>query len=247
MFVPRPGNVFVAADMSAVELRKIALLAGDEPLMKAFAEFDAGIGPDVHIANACSVFRQTADQITDPIRDFIKRFVYALSYDAQAPKIYQTLSLIRDDNLRPKFPHITLASVEKIFATWWQLHPAIPAWKKTLVQGWRRRGYIETAYHKRKRFFIGGEKVEEMGNHPVQGSCADMQNDSIKGLVAAYPFDFQRHRGLVVNGHDQLVVECGVEEAEKVKQIVEHVMQKRIGGMLFPAKAKAGKDWKAVS
>lgn len=247
MYVAKPGNMLVAADMSAVELRKIALLSGDEPLTKAFAEFDAGTGPDVHIFNACMVFRCLPEAVTDAIRDFIKRFVYALSYDAQAETIYQTLSLLRDDNLNPKFPHINLAEVKRLFELWWQLHPAIPAWKKRLIQGWRSRGFIETAYHKRKRFFIGGEKAEEMGNQPVQGSCADMQNDSIKGLVAAYPFDFANHQGLLVNGHDQLVVECAEREVEDVKRIVEHVMQKRIGGMLFPAKAKAGRTWKDVS
>lgn len=247
MFKPAPGNVYVAADMSAVELRKIALLAGDDPLIEAFKAFDEGRGPDVHIFNACSVFRCTPEAVTDEIRNFIKRFVYALSYDAQPPKIYQTLSLLRDDNLKPLFPHITLQEVERVFNVWWQLHPAIPAWKKKLLQNWRARGYIETAYHKRKRFFVGGENVAEMGNFPIQGSSADMQNDAIKGLVAMYPFDYMNHRGLVVNGHDQLVVECGAHEAENVKRIVEHCMQKRIGPMMFPAKAKAAADWKAVS
>lgn len=174
-------------------------------------------------------------------------FVYALSYDAQAQKIHQTLSLLRDDNLRPMFPGLTLAECERLYAQWWQLHPAIPVWKKKLIYGWRSLGFIETQWHKRKRYFIGGEKAEEMGNHPVQGSSADMQNDSIVLLTDAYPFDFANHRGLTVNGHDQLVVECAEREAEEVKKLVEKVMQKQIGPMLFPAKPTAGLDWKVVS
>ena len=247
MFVPHEGNVFVAADMSAVELRMIALLAGDGPLIQAFADFDAGTGPDVHIFNACTVFKTTPDKVTEEVRTFIKRFVYALSYDAQPPKIHQTLSLLRDDNLRPLFPGITLAEVERLYAEWWKLHPAIPAWKKKLIYGWRSLGFIETQWHKRKRYFIGGERQEEMGNHPVQGSSADMQNDAIVQLASAYPFDFVNHRGLNINGHDQLVVECAISEAEEVKKLVNKVMQKKIGPMLFPAVAKAGEDWKVVS
>jgi len=247
MFTPAPGNVFVAADMSAVELRKIALLAGDEPLIEAFKAFDEGRGPDVHIYNACNVFKCTPEQVTKEIRDFIKRYAYATAYDAQPPTIYRTLSMLRDENLNPKFPHITLAEVERVFALWWQLHPAIPAWKKRLLQGWRSRGFIETAYHKRRRFFIGGENAAEMGNFPVQGGCADMQNEAIRGVVQLYPYDFARHRGLVINGHDQIVVECGADEAERVKQIIELCMQKKIGPMLFPAVARAGASWKDVS
>ena len=104
MFVPAPGNVFVAADMSAVELRMIALLAGDEILIEAFKAFDEKRGPDVHIFNACGLFRCQPEDVTDEIRNFVKRFVYALNYDAQPPTIYQTLSLLRDDKLRPLFP-----------------------------------------------------------------------------------------------------------------------------------------------
>jgi len=247
MFTPAPGNAFVAADMSAVELRKIALLAGDEPLIEAFKAFDENRGPDVHIFNACNVFQCTPEQVSKEVRDFIKRYAYATAYDAQPPTIYRTLSLLRDENLKPKFPHITLAEVERVFALWWKLHPAIPAWKKHLLQGWRSRGYLETAYHKRRRFFIGGENVAEMGNFPVQGGCADMQNEAIRGVVQMYPYDFANHRGLVINGHDQIVVECAVHEVDKVKKIIELCMQKRIGRMLFPAVARSGENWKAVS
>jgi uracil-DNA glycosylase family 4 len=174
-------------------------------------------------------------------------FVYALSYDAQPPKIYQTLSLLRDDELRPLFPSITLPHIQHTYELWWKLHPAIPAWKNRLIRSWRATGFIETQFHKRRRYFIGGEKAEEMGNHPVQGSSADLQNDSMREVVRAYPFDFARHRGLIVNGHDQIVVECGETEAEDVKQIIGKAMQKRIGAMLFPAKPISGPNWKAVS
>jgi DNA polymerase I-like protein with 3'-5' exonuclease and polymerase domains len=247
MFVPAPGNTFVAADMSAVELRKIALLSGDDQLIEAFKAFDEKRGPDVHVFNACGLFRCQPTDVTDEIRNFVKRFVYALNYDAQPPTIYQTLSLLRDDNLRPLFPHLTLPEVERTYNAWWKLHPAIPEWKKKLIQGWRSRGYLETAYHKRKRFFIAGESATEMGNFPIQGGSADLQNDAIRAVVAMYPFNFERHRGLLINGHDQIVVECGENEAEEVKRIVQTAMQKRIGPVLFPADPRAGKDWKSVS
>lgn len=247
MYVAKPGNVLVAADMQAVELRMIAMLSGDAPLIEAFRAFDAGTGPDVHIFNACTVFRCQPSDVTDEIRTFIKRFVYALNYDAEPPKIYQTLSLLRDDNLKPMFPHIKLPEIERLWHLWWQLHPAIPGWKKKLIYGWRSRGYIGTRLGDRRRFFIGGEKATEMPNHDVQGSSATMQNGAIKAAVAAYPFDFVNHRGLLVNGHDQIVIECAEREKEDVKQLVRHAMEKVIDGVRFPAEPKAGLTWKAVS
>ena len=161
--------------------------------------------------------------------------------------IYQTLSLLRTDDLQPMFPGITLQHVERVYNSYWKLHPAIQSWRKRGVYAWRAQRYMETAIHKRKRYFIGGESPTEMANFPIQGVCADMQNDAIRAIVRAYPFDYARRRGLVINAHDQLVVECGAEEVEGVKAIVRSVMEKRIGEMRFPAEPKSGNDWKAVS
>ena len=247
MFVPANRNAFVAADMSAVELRAIAVLSGDEPLIRAFCAFDTKTGPDVHVSNACGLFRCQPGDVNDEVRNFVKRFVYALSYGAEPPKIYQTLSLLRTDDLKPMFPNITFQEVERVFNTYWLLHPAIPAWKKKNIHLWRARRYLETEFHKRKRYFIGGESPTEFANFPIQGVCADMQNDAIRALVRAYPFDFARHRGLVLNVHDQLVVECGEDEVDAVKAIVKRCMERRIGEMMFPAEPRAGKDWKSVS
>jgi DNA polymerase-1 len=247
MYVPHPGNVFVAADFSALELRILALVSKDAPLIDAFRAFDAGKGPDIHVVNACTVFKCTPAEVTDEARTFAKRFVYGLSYGAQPLKIFQTMSLLRNDDLRPVFPNITLAEIERVYHTWWEMHPAITQWRRDLVSGWRRHGYIATPWHKRKRYFIGGENHEEQYNHPIQGGAADLQNQAVLALVNAYPFDFARHRGLVLQVHDQLVVECGADEAERVKRIVESAMTRRIDDMLFPAAAKTGLNWKVAS
>ena len=247
MYEPAPGNVFVAADFSALELRILAVLAGDEVLVQAFKNFDAKTGPDVHTMNACALFRCDAKAVSDEIRTFTKRFVFGLSYGAAPPKIFQTLSLLRDDNLKPLFPHITLPEIERIYNRWWEAHPAIVAWQKRLIIGWRSRGYIASGRHGRKRFFIGGENHEEMKNFPIQSYAADLQNEAVKSFVDAYPFDYVRGTGLILQVHDQLVVECPAGDAERVKQIMEWSMQKRVGDMLFPAAAKIAGDWKAVS
>lgn len=247
MFIPEPGNVFVAADFSALELRIQALLAEDPILIEAFRAFDAKIGPDIHVVNTCTIFSCDPTEVTEEPRTFAKRFVYGLTYGAGPPKIFQTLSLLRDDDLKPVFPGITLSEVERVYKIWWGAHPKIAEWQKDLIRGWRRRGYIATPWHGRRRYFLGGENHEEMKNFPIQGGAADLQNQAVLALTEAYPFDFGRRIGLVLQVHDQLVVECPEGEAERVKQILSWAMVRKIGPMLFPAEVKIGKTWKEVS
>lgn len=247
MFVPAAGHVFVAADYSALELRIQAHLSGDPVLIEAFRAFDAKQGPDIHVVNTCTIFNCKPEQVTDEPRTFAKRFVYGLTYGAAPPKIFQTLGLLRDDDLKPVFPGITLSEVERVYKIWWQAHPKITEWQKDLIRSWRRRGYLETPWHRRRRYFLGGENHEEMKNFPIQGGAADLQNQAVLALTDAYPFDFGRRVGLVLQVHDQLVVECPESEAERVKQILSWSMVRKIGPMLFPAEVKVGKTWKEVS
>lgn len=247
MYVPAPGNVFVAADASALELRISTLLANDDILVEAFANFDAGTGPDIHKVNGATVFKCKPEEVTEEPRTFAKRFVYGLTYGAGPPKIFQTLSLLRDDELRPVFPNISLQEIEKVYKIWWDAHPKIVQWQKDLISSWRKCGYIESAFHKRRRYFIGGEDPEQMKNFPVQSTAADIQNDAVAMIVQRYPFNYEKNRGLVLQVHDQTVVECGEDEVDHVKRIIQESMQRRVGRMFFPAEAKSGLNWKAVS
>jgi DNA polymerase I len=246
MYIPAPGNVFVAADYSAVELRILALLASDEALIKAFDEFDRGVGPDIHVVNCCNIFQTTPDKVNKEARTFAKRFVYGLGYGAGPPRIFQTMSLLRDDDFKPVFPNLTLSHIEHAYKVYWQAHPAIIEYRKKLIAGWRKTGYIATAWHGRRRYFIGGENHEEMYNHPIQGAAADLQNTAVVKLVESFPFDFANSRGLCLQVHDQLVVECAAVDAERVKTLVQSAMETQIGNMRFPAEVKSGINWKAV-
>jgi DNA polymerase-1 len=248
MFIPEPGNVFVAADKSADELRIQALLANDLPLIKAFDEFDRGVGPDIHTFNACTLFKTTPDKVTKEVRVFAKRFVYGLTYGAGPPKIFQTLSLLRDEHTwEPVFAGLSLAEVEKVFAAWWLAHPAIVYWQKQLIAGWRKTGYIASPWHGRRRYFCAGENHEEMKNHPIQSGAADQQNDAVLRAAAAYPFSVDVRRGIVLQVHDQIVIECGPEEVDRCKLVLKQSMEKQIGPMRFPAEPKSGANWKEVS
>jgi len=245
MYVPEAGCVFVAADMGALEARILALMANDKLWIDAFAAFDRKEGPDIHIVNACSIFGCKAEQVTKEVRVFAKRFVYGLSYGAGPPKIFQTLSLLRDDNLEPQFPGLTLNEIEKVYHTFWKAHPAIVAYRKQLIAGWRRHGFIATPWHGRRRYFLGGENHEEQYNHPIQGGGADIQNSAVVAVVAKRPF--LGRTGLVLQVHDQLVLELGAGDATAGGHQLQECMERRIGSVNFPAELKIGNNWKEVS
>lgn len=247
MFIPAPGHVFVQADYSALELRILAYLTGDPVLIQAFADFDNGTGPDIHVINACGIFNCSPEEVKKSVRDFAKRFIYAMAYGALPPKIFQTMSLLRNDDLSPVFPGLELREIERAYKAWWKLHPAITAWYRKLFAGWRRVGYIATHLHGRKRYFMGGENHEEMRNFPIQGMAGDLKNDALLKVAEAYPWDYSRSVGLVLDGHDALMVECPEADAEKVAGILKSCMERQIGPMKFPAQPKIGRNWKEVS
>lgn len=247
MFVAAEGHAFVQADYSALELRLLALLSGDAILIKAFKEFDDGTGPDIHIVNACTVFNCQPEQVTKDVRDFAKRFVYALAYGAMPPKIFQTMSLLRNDDLSPVFKGLELSEIERVYRAWWKAHPDIINWRKRLLSDWRKRGYIATPWHGRRRYFLGGEDHEQMYNHPIQGAAGDLKNEALINLAALIEPNFEESTGIILDGHDALMVECLEDDAEKVAKAIESCMFREIGPMKFPAKAKIGKNWKEVS
>ena len=104
---------------------------------------------------------------------------------------------------------------------------------------------MDTRFHGRKRYYIGGQDEKEMWSHRIQGSAADMQNNAIEVFSRQYP-----HReglGLLINGHDQMVAECLEDEADAVSAVMRASMETVVGKMRFPAGPKKGKSWKAVS
>lgn len=246
MFVPNPGNVFVGADSSAIEMRMQALEANDPIWIKAFDEFDRGVGPDVHTVNTCTIFGTTADKVTKTARRFGKVFVYGFQYCARPPRLFAEMSLLRDDDLEPIFPGLVLTEIERIYAKWNKDHPQIPRWRAALKRGWRKDGFIATRFHGRKRYFVAGEDEGEMCSHKIQGSSADLQNNAVLAIVGGYGFQANSYRGMMLQVHDQSVVECSPAEAPTVEKLIENAMSCEVGPMRFVAKAKTAMNWKEL-
>jgi len=248
MYEPASGHVFVARDFNALEMRIVALLSGDERLLAAFRAFDAGEGPDIHTANGCFMFGCDAGAVNKRIRTLVKRVEFGTNYGAAPPRIFAQIRMEHDDDFRPTFPDIDLPEVERVYRLYKESFPGLFAWREEQPKLWRRQGFLADAWHGRRRYFPGGMNEPEMYNFPIQGGAAALQNDAVLACVEAYPFDFERQLGLLLQVHDQNVLEVRTDDDDiaRARMALTQGDSER-GGMKFPGEIKIGSNWKEVS
>jgi len=162
-----PGCSIVGADMSKVELRVIAILANDLPLIEAFAK-----GVDVHMANAIDLFGPKA---TKAQRDLAKRLVYGFNYGAAAETVWKALVT--------QFPKLALKVIVHLRKQWFKKHPAIAAYHKKVLTSTLKTRQLRSGSGPRTWFFFPG-KVDpnELYNRPIQAAVAKAINDAIVAL-----------------------------------------------------------------
>jgi DNA polymerase-1 len=218
-FIAAPGHVLIAADYSQVELRVLAHISGDEALRRAFHE-----DQDIHATTAAAIFDVPLDQITGVQRGFAKSVNFGLLYGMGA------FRLARESGL-------TLAEAESFIEAYFARFPRV----RKYLDGTRRmaveKGYVETLL-KRRRYFpalhaeSAGRQAEvarraaerEAINMPIQGTAADIIKIAMVRLHHAL-----RERGLksrmILQVHDELVLEAPHEEADQATKLVVEVME----------------------
>ena len=233
VFVPRDGFVFVDADYSQIELRILAHMSGDERLIEAYRE-----AQDIHAITASEVFHTPLNQVTPLQRRNAKAVNFGIVYGISAFGLSEDLSITRKEALQ---------YIEKYFET----YPGVKAFLDGLVAQAKENGYVTTMYGRRRpvpelkssnfaqRAF--GERVAM--NSPIQGSAADIMK------IAMIRVDRElKRRGLaskiVLQVHDELLVETKLEETEEVKRLLEDTMR-GAAALRVPLEvdAKVGKSW----
>lgn len=207
LFIPDPGCTFVGADMSKVELRVIAILADDKPLMQAFAE-----GIDVHQANAIDLFGPDADKKQ---RDQAKRLVYGFNYGAQPETVWKALV--------PQYPKLSLAVVTYLHKRWFEKHPAIKLWHNKVRLEAARKGVVRAPAGFRQTFFYeGGVDPSKVYNFPIQAAVAFVVNRAMLRLRAeGYDIRIQCHDEIVLNVPNTRVNEAALALMAAMEQPVE--------------------------
>ncbi len=233
MFIPRPGHVLVDADYSQIELRVLAHIANDEVMMDAFRS-----GMDIHTATASQIFSVPAEQVTPLQRRHAKAVNFGIVYGISEFSLAEDIGVSRYE---------AKAYIDNYLAN----YRGVKAYMKQVVEEARDMGYTQTLYGRRRtipelksaNFNIrqGAERIAL--NTPIQGSAADLIKLAMihvdKALAENYP-----DARLLLQVHDELIVECPEEIAEPVAALISSRME-LVAKLKVPllAEAKWGNSW----
>ena len=233
MFVAAPGHVLVDADYSQIELRLLAHISGDEAMQQAFLS-----GEDFHTVTAARVFHVPQDQVTHQMRSRAKAVNFGIVYGISAFSLSQDIG-------------VTVAEAKEYMERYFATYTGVRQYMEQVVSQARERGYVETLWHRRRalpelkssnfnmRSF--GERVAL--NMPIQGTAADVMKLAMIRVAARLKAEGLQAQ-LILQVHDELIVECPQAEEAQVKEILTQEME-GAGSFSVPliADANAGHSW----
>ena len=233
MFVARPGWVLVDADYSQIELRLLAHMSGDEAMIQAFRD-----GVDIHTVTASQVFGVSPDRVTADMRRAAKAVNFGIVYGISPFSLSQDI-------------HVSVAQAKSYMEKYFAHYAGVRAYMDGVVEQGKSQGYVSTLYGRRRwlpelkssnfntRSF--GERVAL--NMPIQGTAADIIKLAmirVENRLAQEGLQAQ----LVLQVHDELIVECPQAEADTVARLLTQEME-GVAQLAVPltAEAKVGQTW----
>ncbi|MDO4519218.1 MAG: DNA polymerase I [Eubacteriales bacterium] len=209
VFVPEEQYVFLDADYSQIELRVLAHMSGDEKLIQAYRE-----AQDIHRITASQVFHIPFEEVTPLQRRNAKAVNFGIVYGISSFGLSQDLSISRKE---------AAEYIERYFET----YPKIKGFLDGLVEEGKEKGYVTTMYGRRRpipelkssnfmqRSF--GERVAM--NSPIQGTAADIIKIAMNRVYQRLKQENLRSR-LILQVHDELLIEAHIDEVETVSHIL---------------------------
>ena len=233
MFIPKEGHVLVDADYSQIELRVLAHIADDENMCAAFRE-----GLDIHTVTASQVFATSPDAVTPLQRRHAKAVNFGIVYGISEFSLSEDIGVSRWE---------AKEYIESYLAN----YGGVKNYMKKVVEDARERGYTETLYGRRRyipelkssNFNIRSGAERMTLNTPIQGTAADLIKLAMIRVDAALREQFPEAK-LVLQVHDELIVECPEAIAADVAALVSAQME-NVAQLNVPltAEAKIGKSW----
>lgn len=233
-FIPSDSeHLLLSADYSQVELRLMAHLSGDRELISAFER-----GEDIHAATAAKIFGKSIDEVTSDERRKAKTANFGIIYGISAFGLSQRLDIPRSESK---------ALIEGYFSS----YPEVKGYMESVVERAREVGYVTTIFGRRRYLkditsnnaVARGLAERNAINAPIQGSAADI----MKLAMIAIHREF-KHNGIkskmILQVHDEVIIDTLREEVQRVKEIVERVMESaaRLKVKLI-AEAGVGNNW----
>lgn len=214
VFIPKEGFVFLDADYSQIELRVLAHMSGDEKLIQAYRE-----AQDIHRMTASQVFHIPFEEVTPLQRRNAKAVNFGIVYGISSFGLSQDLSITRKEAAQ---------YIENYFET----YPKIKGFLDGLVEHAKEEGYVTTMFGRRRpvpelkssnfmqRSF--GERVAM--NSPIQGTAADIIKIAMIRVHRRLKEENLKSR-LILQVHDELLIETAKEEIQEVSKILEEEMK----------------------
>lgn len=233
-FIPSSASgAIVSADYSQIELRLMAHMSGDPGLIDAFNH-----GKDIHTATAAKIFKEREDEVTKEQRSRAKTANFGIIYGISAFGLSQRMGISRSESK---------ALIEEYFNS----YPMVKAYMNEMIKKAKECGYVETIYG-RRRFLpeinsrnavVRGFNERNAINAPLQGSAADIIKVAMVRLFRRLKEEGLKSK-IVLQVHDELVLDVTESEIEKVKELVENVMND-IVKLKVPlvAECSNGKNW----
>lgn len=232
-FVAKEGCVLVDADYSQIELRVLAHVANDSGMIEAFKEND-----DIHRNTAAQVFHMPREMVTPLMRSRAKAVNFGIIYGIGAFSLAKNIGVTRKE-------------AEEYIKTYLGHFSGVRNYMTNVVEHAKETGYVETLFGRRRylpelsssnfnlRSF--GERVAM--NMPIQGTAADIIKIAMIRVVHRLEKEGLRAR-LILQVHDELIVEAPEEEAPLVQQLLTEEMEQAIHlSVPMVAEATIGKTW----
>ena len=236
MFVPDKGNTLVSADYSQIELRLLAHFSNDPVLTEAYRN-----GEDIHALTASKFMGVPLNEVTKEMRRSAKAVNFGIIYGISA------FGLAKNIGCHPKEAQ---RFVDKYFET----YPYVEDYMNSNVRFAKEHGYVTTLLG-RIRYFpelrSPNRNIRAFGeraamNMPLQGSAADIMKLAMLKVYEALKNGGFRAK-MILQVHDELVLDCPVEEAEAVKKLLKDCMENVVKlNVPLIADAKSGNDWYSV-
>ena len=233
MFIPAEGCVLVDADYSQIELRLLAHISGDAAMQAAFTS-----GADIHTATAAQVFHVDPADVTHEMRRRAKAVNFGIVYGISAFSLSQDIG-------------VTVAEAKAYMEAYFATFPGVRKYMDDVVAQAKERGYVETLFHRRRdlpeikssnfnmRSF--GERVAL--NMPIQGTAADIMKLAMVAVETRLKAELPEAK-LVLQVHDELIVECPEDQAAAAAKLLEEEME-QVAHLSVPLTAEAhwGRNW----
>ncbi len=217
IFEPEKGKIYIDADYSQIELRVLAHMSQDEHMMQAFRNNE-----DIHRQAASKVFKTPIDEVTKEQRSSAKAVNFGIVYGISDFGLGEQLGISRK-------------MAKQYIEEYLEEYAGIKKYMDEVTEIAKNKGYVETLFHRRryipelksKNYNVRQFGMRAAMNTPIQGTAADIMKIAMINVYNRLTKE-KLDAKIVLQVHDEMMIEAAIEEAEKVKEILKYEMENAV-------------------